>query len=125
LSNSIRSLAHKSLHHSIKTSFFCPRFYVLHSKLLHLPPLRFHYGSEDAGIEPRAIATMSVTVRRSNHSARSYPQHGKISPTTQLYLIHSRLVLIHNKTTTITAPPPLPHFYDKDKSSLCCLDQLL
>ncbi len=29
--------------------------------------------SEDAGIEPRAVATSALTVRRSNHSARSHP----------------------------------------------------
>ena len=30
--------------------------------------------SEDAGIEPRTVATTTLTVRRSNHFARSYPQ---------------------------------------------------
>ncbi len=29
--------------------------------------------SEDAGIEPRTVATLAVAVRRSNHSARSPP----------------------------------------------------
>jgi hypothetical protein len=28
--------------------------------------------SEDAGIEPRAVATFALTARRSNHSARSH-----------------------------------------------------
>jgi hypothetical protein len=39
--------------------------------LLHLPPLRFHC----AGIEPRTVATTALAVRRSNPSARSYPQN--------------------------------------------------
>ncbi len=30
--------------------------------------------SEDAGIEPRTIATLALAVRRSHHSARSHPQ---------------------------------------------------
>jgi hypothetical protein len=29
--------------------------------------------SEDAGIEPRTVATSAMAVRRSNHSARSHP----------------------------------------------------
>jgi hypothetical protein len=29
--------------------------------------------SEDAGIKPRTVATSALTVRRSNHSARSHP----------------------------------------------------
>jgi hypothetical protein len=30
---------------------------------------------EDAGIEPRTVATTALTVRRSNHSAGSHPQY--------------------------------------------------
>ncbi len=30
--------------------------------------------SEDAGIEPRAVATLALAVRHSNHSPRSHPQ---------------------------------------------------
>ncbi len=37
--------------------------------------------SEDAGIEPKTIATSTLAVRRSNHSVRSHPQ-------TQIDLIH-------------------------------------
>jgi hypothetical protein len=48
-------------------------FSVLNSTLLHLPPVRFHPVSENAGIEPRTVATLAV--RRSNHSVRSHP-HG-------------------------------------------------
>jgi hypothetical protein len=33
---------------------------VLYSTLLYQPPLRFHYASEDAGIEPRAVATLAI-----------------------------------------------------------------
>jgi hypothetical protein len=31
---------------------------------------------EDAGIEPRTVATTALAVRGSNHSARSHPQFG-------------------------------------------------
>ena len=34
--------------------------------------------SEDAGIEPRTVATTALAVRRSNHLARSHPQMEKI-----------------------------------------------
>jgi hypothetical protein len=44
--------------------------------------------SEDAGIEPRTVATLALTARRSNYSDRSHPhstkshsQLGQISPT--------------------------------------------
>ncbi len=30
--------------------------------------------SEDAGIQPRTVATLALAVRRSNHSARSLPK---------------------------------------------------
>ncbi len=32
--------------------------------------------TEDAGIEPSAIATLALIARRSNYSARFYPQLG-------------------------------------------------
>jgi hypothetical protein len=34
--------------------------------------------SEDAGIEPRTVATLALTARRSNHLARSHPQKNVI-----------------------------------------------
>jgi hypothetical protein len=33
--------------------------------------------SEDAGIQPRIVSTTALTVRRSNHSAKSHPQSAK------------------------------------------------
>ncbi len=36
--------------------------------------------SEDAGIEPRTVATMALAVRRSHHSARSHPQSARSHP---------------------------------------------
>ncbi len=58
--------------------------------------------SEDAGIEPRTVATLALAVRRyigsillttrldlTHNSARSHPQLGKISPTTRLDLTHN------------------------------------
>jgi hypothetical protein len=60
-------------------------FYVPYSTLLHLPPSDSTV-SEDAGIEPRTVATLALTARRSTtrldfirparshlHSARSHP----------------------------------------------------
>jgi hypothetical protein len=56
--------------------------------------------SEDAGIEPRTVATTALAVRRSNHSARSHPL--------------TRLDLIHNSATShpqyfpaFSPPPPI------------------
>jgi hypothetical protein len=71
--------------------------------------------SEDAGIEPRTVATVALAVRRSDLSAGSNSQLGYISSklgyisstlgyissTARLYLIHSRLDLIHNKVLFI------------------------
>ncbi len=77
--------------------------------------------SEDAGIEPRTVATSALAVRSSNHSARTLLLLGQISFTlgrshpfsarphpqyhtrldlihTRLDLTHSRLDLIHNTT---------------------------
>ncbi len=45
--------------------------------------------SEDAGIEPRTVATSALIVRRSSHSATSHPHFGYISSTTRLHLIHN------------------------------------
>jgi hypothetical protein len=46
---------------------FCKFFYVRYSTLLSLPPLRSTV-SEDAGIEPRIVATLALTALRSNHT---------------------------------------------------------
>jgi hypothetical protein len=43
--------------------------------------------SEDAGIEPRSVATSALAVRRSSLWAISHPQVGYISSTARLYLI--------------------------------------
>ncbi len=58
--------------------------------------------SEDAGIEPRTVATTALAVRRSNLSAKSHPQSArshplsaKSHPPARLNLIHTRLNLIH------------------------------
>jgi hypothetical protein len=49
--------------------------------------------SEDAGIEPRTLATSALAVKRSSHSAISHPQVGYISSTARLY--HIRLSDYH------------------------------
>ncbi len=51
--------------------------------------------SEDAGIEPRTIATTALTVRRSNHSAKSHPPttlklDQVIMETFSVYWLHRR-----------------------------------
>ncbi len=57
-------------------------FNVLHSTLLHLPPLRFHFHCVGGchGIEPRTVATSALAVRHSNHSARSHPLSARSYP---------------------------------------------
>jgi len=52
---------------------------------------------EDAGIEPRKVATSAFAVIRCSHSPTSHPQLGHISSTTRLHLIHTRLHLIHTR----------------------------
>jgi hypothetical protein len=46
--------------------------------------------SEDAGIEPRNVATTALAVRRSNHSAKSHPLRLNLI---RLNLIHKRDLL--------------------------------
>ncbi len=51
--------------------------------------------SEDAGIEPRTVATMALAVKRSIHSARSHLHNWLDLIHNRLDLIHTRLDLIH------------------------------
>ncbi len=64
--------------------------------------------SEDAGIKPRTVATSSLAVRRSNHSARSHSQSARSHPT-QKDLIHIRLNLIHTRLDLIHTRLDLIH----------------
>jgi len=79
--------------------------------------------SEDAGIEPRTVATSALPFRRSNHSARSHPQlgyisstHGYISSTTRLDLpcstrVSSEIFLGSNTlSNSFEATPEFFHF---------------
>ena len=54
--------------------------------------------SEDAGIEPRTVATLALTAadRRSNHSARCHPQLARAHP--QLDRSHPQLARAHPQT---------------------------
>ena len=54
-------------------SNFSLDYYILYLTLIHLPPLRFYYVGEDAGIEPRTFRLWQLAVRHSKHSARSHP----------------------------------------------------
>jgi hypothetical protein len=69
--------------------------YVLGTLFISALFARHSTVSEDAGIEPRTAGTLTLVIRRSNHSARCHPQLGYFSFTTRLDLIHARLDLIH------------------------------
>jgi hypothetical protein len=49
--------------------------------------------SDDAGIEPRTVATLALTVRRSNHLARSHPHLARSHP--RLAGSHPHLAVSH------------------------------
>jgi hypothetical protein len=49
--------------------------------------------SEDAGIEPRTVATTALAVRHSNHSARSLPSH-PVDEISKLDKLHVPLAFI-------------------------------
>jgi hypothetical protein len=57
-----------------KGDFWSFSFHVGYSTLLHLPPLADSTVSENAGIEPRTVATLALKASLSNHSAGSHPQ---------------------------------------------------
>ncbi len=62
--------------------------------------------SEDAMMEPRAVATLALAVRRSNHSARSCSQ-------IRLEIIHTRLGFMQkgsNKGKTLRCNPSCPSY---------------
>ncbi len=70
--------------------------------------------SEDAGIEPRTVATTALAVRRSNHSDRSHPLLGQISSTlgqisSTLGQISSTLGQIIQEIHYPTRPMPLKY----------------
>ncbi len=61
--------------------------------------------SEDAGIEPRTVATTALAVRRSKHSARSHPHSARSHP-------HSKYNRKNNKimrVCTMTIQDLLPY----------------
>ncbi len=59
--------------------FWTFAFHVRYSTLLHMPPSDYT-ASEDAGIEPRTVATMALAVRSSNHSARLIHNSARFHP---------------------------------------------
>ncbi len=50
--------------------------------------------SEDAGIEPRTVATTALAVRRTNHSARSHPHSARSHPLINTYVDNDLLHLL-------------------------------
>ncbi len=101
--------------------------------------------SEDAGIEPRTVATTALAVRRDNHSARSHPHSARSHPhsvrshpqsarshphsldlihnsarshpQTRLDLIHTRLDIILPLLPLVRWPPLLLLRWSADLSS--------
>jgi hypothetical protein len=72
-------------------------FYVRYSTLRHLPPFRCHsVGAEDVGVEPRTVATFSLTAMD--------------ALATRLDLIHSRLDFIHTQLDLIPTRLDLIHY---------------
>jgi hypothetical protein len=59
---------------------FCFFMYGTYSTLFHLPPRRFHCDGGRWDMEPRTVATKALTVRRSNHAAKSHPHSAKSHP---------------------------------------------
>ncbi len=59
--------------------------------------------SEDAGIEPRTVATLVLAVRRSNHSARSHPHSMRSRPRCQWPYIYECIIFICITFTTKSA----------------------
>ncbi len=56
-------------------------FYVRYSTLLHQPPRRFHCDGRMLESNPEGtLATLALTVKRSNHLARSHPPWARSHP---------------------------------------------
>ncbi len=63
--------------------------------------------SEDAGIEPRTVATTALAARRSNRSKEKKKKHGALDPMPKLTItspyVHSRV-----DSNTFTMGNPMP-----------------
>ncbi len=64
---------------------------MLYSTLHHLPPLRFLSVGGCCGIEPWAVATLTLPVRRSKHSAGAHPSFTVIN-CFQFYILIDALI---------------------------------
>jgi hypothetical protein len=62
---------------NFKLVFVSYTVYGDYSTRLHLPPLRFTV-SDDAGIEPMIVATLSLTARRLIYSAIAHPHSAEL-----------------------------------------------
>ncbi len=51
--------------------------------------------SEDAGIEPRTVATSALAVRRSSHSATSHPQDSESTEWPRILLKNQTVPELH------------------------------
>ncbi len=71
-----RSRAHDPVVHRLQNSFL----YVRYSTLLHLLHPSNSTVSEDAGIEPRIVATTALAAIGFNHSARSHTHSARSHP---------------------------------------------
>jgi hypothetical protein len=83
------SIKEKGLLKCFKEDFFGFKFfYVRYSSLLRLPPLRFLCFGGLLGIEFGTVATLALTAKRSNHSARSRQGKSK-GGTGQFFFLHT------------------------------------
>jgi hypothetical protein len=65
--------------------------------------------SQDAGMEPRTVATSALADRRSNHSASSHPHSARSHPHSAIDIIHTRLDFIHTRLDLIHTRQDLIH----------------
>jgi hypothetical protein len=79
-------------------SFFSSMYCVQHGSICRLSDSTV---SEDAGIEPRTVASSALAVRRSNHSARSHPQSVRSHP----HSVRSHPHSVRSHPHSVRSPP--------------------
>ncbi len=77
--------------------------------------------SEDAGMEPKNVATLALAVRRSKHSARFHPQLARYHP--QLARYHPQLARYHPQLAR--SHPQLVRYHPQLARSLTQLSSVL
>ncbi len=59
--------------------------------------------TEDAGIEPRTLATLALTVKRSNHLARSHPPLARSHPQAEKKALNKKGIGVKRSYVAMTA----------------------